>query len=132
VDSRPSAFSYFSTGTENGKADNGMVRDILSRTTQIPRAEQGNVDWMLVTGDSLNYNMLDYVNAENFIFNLDPLDGHPYQSPTDLTSRTVSSISGALRLPPLLRYGYGFRLLDDTASSDIGKDGVYDDAVVDR
>jgi hypothetical protein len=56
-----------------------MVRDIRSRTTQIPRPGEGNIEWMLATGDdALNYNMLDYVNAENFVFNLDSGKGKPY------------------------------------------------------
>jgi hypothetical protein len=85
---------------------------------------------MLVTGDALNYNMLDYTNAENFTFEVDPGTGSPYESESLLVS-AVRSFKGVIRLPQLLKGGYGFGNLDATSTNDIGKDGVYDDAIVD-
>jgi hypothetical protein len=47
---------------------------ITSRTSRIPQPGQGNLDWTLLTGTDItgmNYNKLDYQNAENFVFRID-------------------------------------------------------------
>jgi len=61
---------------------NGALWKISSRTTTVPRPGEGNVEWMLATGDSFNFNVLDYVNAENITLQLDSASpaSHPYAS----------------------------------------------------
>jgi hypothetical protein len=62
--------------------NNGILRTITSRTNRIPKQDEGNVERMLMTGDSLQYNKLDYTNAENFTFELDNTSGNPYTTVT--------------------------------------------------
>ena len=134
VDLRMSGFSFFSSESP----ENGILWEISSRTTTIPKEWEGNVEWMLATGDSFNFNMLDYVNAENITLQKDALDGHPYHSGTlvNVFDWANWTISGTIRLPKALRDGYGFGKLQDGKDGipeviDIGQDGISDDAVVD-
>jgi len=111
VDYKPTSdFSYISDENQNW-----LHWKIESRSRQIPAPWEGNVDWLLVgediNGNSLDYNMLDYRNAENFIFELDSLDtdaANPYLSGDSRVPSAVASFSGMIRLPPLLRYDYLF------------------------
>ncbi|MDR0650798.1 MAG: hypothetical protein LBG59_05360 [Candidatus Peribacteria bacterium] len=105
-----------------------MLRTITSRTKKIPSTGQGNVEWTLVTGDALDYNKLDYLNAENFIFSLDESNNSPYEVGT-ITGSQAYSFTGNIRLPLFLAGIFG--MLAATAEEDIGKDGIYDDPVVD-
>jgi hypothetical protein len=90
----------------------------------------GNVEWSLISGnDNLNYNTLDYLNAENFIFSLDTSTGSPYTGGT-ISRSDATSFTGMIRLPPSLTGKFGG--LDTTPATDIGVDGVYDDPMVDR
>jgi hypothetical protein len=53
--------------------------------------------------------MLDYVTAENFVFEIDNSLGNPYTG-SELSGSTVTSFSGIIRLPPLLKnlpYSFG-------------------------
>ncbi|MBO4203798.1 hypothetical protein J5893_03130 [bacterium] len=58
------------------------MREIASRTKKIPAEGQGNIDWMLASGNRLDFNRLDYADAENFTFMLDKGDRAPYISGT--------------------------------------------------
>jgi hypothetical protein len=78
------------------------LREIASRTKRIPATGQGNVEWTLVTGDARDYNKLDYLNAENFIFSVDDLSKKPYEK-GGRTESQLTSFSGTIRLPPFLR-----------------------------
>lgn len=121
IDHKP-AFSLW-------EAENGSFWNIRSRTTSIPKVWEGNVEWMLMTWDSANYNMLDYVNAENITLSLDPSSGYPY-STVSLSKSNVASIEWKIRLPSMLYSYYKFWNLN-TDSHDIGDDRIFDDVVVD-
>ena len=123
VDHIPSNFSVFTGDTT------GILWNISSRATTIPASWEGNVEWMLATGDSLDYNMLDYVNAENFSFEMDNKTGSPYIKTPGKTKGAQSFIV-RLRLPSVLFTDYEFGKLQEEWI-DVGNDGISDDAVVD-
>ena len=77
ADSYGTAIDHRPTFAFGPEAENGALWDIRSRTTTIPSSGEGNVEWMLMASDSADYNMLDYVNAENITFSLDN-GGYPY------------------------------------------------------
>lgn len=111
-DNKPNSdFSYFSQNNNT----NGILRNIQSRTSQIPRAGEWNTDWMLITGDSQNYNKLDYLQAVNVLFMMDDSVNNPYQTWT-LTKSTSNTFTGNIRLPQILEEDYHFWPLDDTDS----------------
>ncbi len=122
-DSQLTGFSYVSKDNQNG-----LRWEIKSRASQIPGTWQGNVDRMLVTGDSLNYNMLDYTTAENFIFEVDDLKvsaRNPYLSWDILAPSTVTSFSGQIRLPLSLTDSFGVLGGADDAMVDWSLKGEY-------
>jgi len=133
TDKKASNFSHFT------QEDNGILRNIQSRTTSIPRAGEGNVNWMFLGNNSLNYNTLDYSLAENFILSIDNSNGNFYKKEGTKENNTVA-IRGEIRLPPALKNKKdGSVLFGDLATepimgaplADIGEDGIYDDTVVD-
>ena len=129
-----SDFSYLSN--DNSSVNKSTIFwDINSRTTRIPKENQWNVDKLLATWDSLNYNAMDYENAEVFLLYYDDkLTQNPYK-PTncsiawDCQKSNLASISWSIRLPPLIHETFGD--LDDNHS--LFQEWWYkDDALVDR
>lgn len=59
---------------------------------------------MLASGNRLDFNRLDYAEAENITFMLDSGDALPYLPGTLLKSQSVS-FTGKLQLPSLLKEG---------------------------
>lgn len=102
-----SGFSYLSNdNTENNKSS--LFRKINSRTDKIPSEWKGNVDKLLSTDDSPNYNMMDYENAEVFLLYYDNLGGdNPYNkrncsTPGHCDKSDITKITGRIRLPQLI------------------------------
>ena len=128
-----SDFSYLSN--DNSSVNKSTIFwDINSRTTRIPKENQWNVDKLLATWDSLNYNAMDYENAEIFLLYYDKSADNPYKK-TDCNNilscekSNLSSISWSIRLPPLIYETFGD--LDDNHS--LFQEWWYkDDALVDR
>ena len=52
---------------------------VESKTNRIPAISGWNVEWMLSTWDSVNYNMMDYEDAENFLLYIDESKDNPYK-----------------------------------------------------
>ena len=50
---------------------NGMRWTIKSRTTNIPNTGKGNVEYLVATDDSTDYNMLNYSSTEKIILSYD-------------------------------------------------------------
>ncbi len=76
--------------------------NISSRTTTIPMSGMGNVDPMLVTWDSRDYNQLGYVNIERFLLYYDQTDTpSAYYDSWDSSFAFFSgnSITWTIRLP---------------------------------
>ena len=99
-DSNLSWFSYFSTH----KNESAILRDIKSRTTRIPATWKWDVEEMLATWDSSNYNMMNYENAEIFLLYNDITlwDENPYKTWDKIKKVPLSNISWKIRLPALL------------------------------
>ena len=115
-------FSYLSSWSYKWT---DIFRDIDSRTSQIPKW-QWNIDWMMTSGDSNEYNMMNYENAELFLMYYDNSTWNPYNT-GDTVKSNITNISWTIRLPEYLRSN--FWLLDTNHS--LSTTGVKDDAIVD-
>ena len=121
-----SGFSYF---WEN-KEQTSVFRDINSRTTRIPNEWKWDVERMLSTGDSNNYNMMNYENAEIFLLYYDQSNGNPYKtSDVSILKSNPTQITWEIRLPWLLHdkfwnLKYNEPLIYDNLTTD--------DSIVDR
>lgn len=104
-------FSYLSSG--NSRWTN-VFWSIDSRTTHVPKW-QWNIDWMLISGDSTGYNMMDYETSETFLLYYDDSNGNPYKKST-IVNPTISQISWTIRLSPYLKNSFGSNKLDTTKS----------------
>lgn len=128
-----SDFSYLSNDDSSANKST-IFWDINSRTDRIPAISGWNVDKLLATWDSLNYNAMDYENAEVFLLYYDDkLTQNPYKptncSSWDCQKSNLTSISWSIRLPPLIHETFGD--LDDNHS--LFQEWWYkDDALVDR
>ena len=89
---------------------------VESKTNRIPAISGWNVEWMLSTWDSVNYNMMDYEDAENFLLYIDNSGGKPYEKvdcdndwdDNYCNQSTPGRITWEIRLPKLLRErGFG-------------------------
>lgn len=89
--------------------DTNLLRDINSRTNRVPRRWEWDIDRMLATWDSLDYNKMDYEDTEVFLLYVDNLAGSPYSKtscsePISTACQDVHvNISWEIRLPPKIR-----------------------------
>lgn len=94
---------------------------VESKTNRIPTISGWNVEWMLSTWDSVNYNMMDYEDAENFLLYIDNSDGKPYEKvdcdndwdDNYCNQSTPDKITWKIRLPKLLEEEW-FGTLDES------------------
>lgn len=126
-------FSYLSNiGSSENKST--VFWDIKSRTTRIPLGN-GNVDKLLATDDSVNYNMMDYENAEIFLLYYDKRDGGPYDKkdcstyPNQCSQSHLNKITWRIRLPTRIRAKFSNL---NTGKSLFQEWWFKDDAIVDR
>lgn len=122
-DAQMDKFSYFSTG---GSRDTSLLWEITSLTDRIPASGKGNVDWIMSTGDSNNYNIMDYENAEIFLLYKDNSDKQPYTG-WSISSVQLSKIEWKIRLPGKLSEVLGILDTDKSISST----SIKNDAIVD-
>ena len=106
-----SDFAYLSN-EDDEQNKSSLFRKINSRTDRIPSLGNGNVDKLLATNDSPNYNMMDYENAEVFLLYYDNLTGEPYNKrdcsePTHCNKADINKITGWIRLPQLIYRKFG-------------------------
>ena len=84
--------------------DTNLLRDVNSRTTRIPKIWEWDVDWMLSTWDSIDYNKMDYENAEVFSLYYDEsTTDSPYTKKSCSSGDCTDSktrIKWEIRLPP--------------------------------
>ncbi len=121
-----SGFSYF---WEN-KEQTSVFRDINSRTTRIPKEWKWDVERMLSTGDSNNYNMMNYENAEIFLLYYDQSSGNPYKtSDVYISKSNPNQITWEIRLPWLLQDKF-WNLKDN--DNLISSSHTKNDSIVDR
>ncbi len=125
-------FSYLSSWNSRWTS---VLWNIKSKASRIPATWWWDVDWTLSTWDSLNYNTMDYENAEIFLLYYDPSTKWPYEKvscqtlsgyQTGCQKATMSELSWEIRLPAALVSAL-WPL--DTWSAHIGR--VSDDAIVD-
>lgn len=115
----------------NNDNQSSVFRTINSKTSRIPAEGNGDVEPMLATGDSKNYNMMWYENSEVFLLYYDTSENNPYGNATIMSDDYFSAwISWIIRLPPKLS---SFWLLD-TGNTSVGSvsNQPENDAIVDR
>lgn len=137
-----SSFSYISKSiTDSSAPTTSIFRDINSRTNRIPSQWNWDVEWTLAADDSIDYNMMDYENAEVFLLYYDDSGWNPYNSnAANLQKRHPTNwtkIEWEIRLPKRLRWNWDSN--KDFWPLDTNNPSVWwvgeipsDDAVVDR
>lgn len=99
-----SGFSYLSND-ESKENKSTMLRQINSRTNRIPFSGEWNVNKLLSTWDSVNYNMIDYDNSEIILLYYDNKQlEYPYKKVSCSTdwqcdNSKIKSIDVSIRLP---------------------------------
>lgn len=99
-------FSYLSN-TDDTKNTSTLFRNINSRTNRVPLSWEWNVDRLLSTGDSQDYNMMDYDNSEIFLLYYDDSTNYPYSKTTQTTKSDISKINVYIRLPWFISSNFG-------------------------
>ena len=100
-------FSYLSN-TNDSENESTLFWKINSRTNQIPAPWKWNVDKLLSTGDSKDYNMMDYDNSEIVLLYYDKWDGNPYLPSEDgLQKSNLEQIKLKIRLPWFIKDAFG-------------------------
>ena len=117
-------FSYLS---DNHK-ESSLFWEINSRTNQIPATWKWDVDLMMSTWDSNEYNKMDYENSEIILLYYDSSTWNPYNSWISLAKSNIQSISTEIRLPWLM--SGSFWPLDTNTELDVSSDNK-NDAIVD-
>ena len=112
------------------KDESSVFRSINSLTERIPATWKWDVERMLSTWDSKNYNIMDYEHTEILLLYRDKLNGNPYTT-WDIEYVNMHAIERRFRLPSLL-YPKFWKL--DTFTTSMGPGGTMptNDAIVDR
>lgn len=122
-------FSYLSKDSNKTSTVSWLIDSITNR---IPEEWKWDIDRMLSTWDSVDYNTMDYNNSEIFLLYKDPYETilNPYQkiNETDMVKSNITSISWTIRLPGYLYNIFGN--LDTTKS--VAWSNIKNDAIVDR
>lgn len=123
-------FSYLSSWNSQWTS---VLWRINSRTTRIPATWWWNVDRLLTTWDNaLDYNKMDYENAEIFLLYYDKSNNNPYSAASCASwhcqKSTMTSISWKIMLPQKLYEAFG--PLD--SENALIPWSIKDDATVDR
>lgn len=111
------------------KDEASVLRLINSLTNRIPAKWKWDVERMLSTWDSKDYNMMDYEHSETFLLYKDNLDGNPYTEWG--TAEIWTTFTWYIRLPGLLRPE--FWELDESTTSIAEKGRLPgNDSIIDR
>lgn len=128
-----SDYKTWSFGFINSGAAGGMYRQIISKTNRIPNVWEGNVEYLLASEGSDDFNMLDYQTPEKFILSYDNSASDTAYTTTTNLSGFDGSFTGLIRLPPKVASGYGGdAALCTSLACDTNGDHVADDIIVDR
>ena len=117
-------FSYLS----NNSKESSLFWEVNSRTDKIPATWKWDVDLMMSTWDSINYNKMDYENSEIILLQYDNSIWNPYSSWTTDKSK-IDWIIAKIRLPWLM--SGEFWPLDTSEELNISSDDT-NDAIVNR
>ena len=131
-----SNFSYLSNDASN-KNTSTIFRNINSRTSRIPSEWDGDIDSMLASEDSKDYNMMDYKDSQVFLLYYDKSTDNPYEkvSCKDWSASCEQSkpeeIKWLIRLPWKLKEFFGPLNTNEALNEKIAG-WPKDDAIVDR
>ena len=96
-DEKPgSNFSYLSNDSNK---ESSLFWNIKSRTNRIPQEWNWDVDKMLSTWDSNNFNEMNYENSEIVLLYYDNSTENPYNWTDSIQKSTIESITTEIRLP---------------------------------
>jgi len=117
---------------------NGMYWQIVSRTSSIPASGEGNVPYLLASGDSVDYNVLWYHQMEYLVLDVDNTNlVEEYYTRDDLYKFfDGQDMEIAMRMPPKVFWAFGWNsdgeLCDDETKSacDVNGDEIYDETIV--
>ena len=122
-DHKPTWFSYLSDTDKPST----LQRSITSRTKRIPQIWQWDVDRTIFSWTSIDYNKMDYENAEIFLLYYDKwISSDAYKNNISYQKSPIQTISGTIRLPNKLKDSFWIL---DTSKPLFGV--VNDDAIVD-
>lgn len=126
-------FSYLSRDSNINSSSRWRIDSLTNR---IPSMWKGDVDKKIATGDSTNYNMMNYNESEIFLLYHDPInfsseDSNPYEKleKNDMIRSKLTNISGTIRLPNYL-YNTFWKL--DIQNWLVWDSNEKDDVIVDR
>lgn len=128
----PGSFGNLTSST------NGFIWNISSRTTSIPASGDGNVDYLLSSSDSSNFNQLPYFTSEKINLSLDTtnsLNKDAYDTTSTFSYFHDTSFSGQFRLPAkVVNLFSGYLLCSDpnNPACDSDWDAVNDEVAVTR
>ena len=123
-------FSYLSR--DSGK-DSTVFWEIKSSTSRIPREWLWDVDKTLITGDSMDFNILDYDSSETFMLFYDGewTSENQYTATSSMTKTNPSNVFGKIRLPAYLYPSFGnLSVINGLVTSDIKNDVIVDWQVI--
>lgn len=113
--------------------NNWFAWTISSRTNQIPKQWQGNVDYLFTQGtDSKNYNKISYYMSEKINLNVDNTINPDFYYTWESNIEYFSwwNFSGIIRLPPAAKNQFNWELLCESCDHD--DDGISNDIVLNR
>jgi len=120
-------------------ANNWTWREISSRTNILPSTWMWNVDYMLSTGDSKNFNMIDYNYKEKIILSMDNTNDPSlyYTWKGNISYFSWDNINWIFRLPPkafeMFWWTTNWPLCNSPVQDcDQNWDDIYDDIVLNR
>jgi len=122
---------------------NSLIRNINSRTTQIPKPNEGNIDYLLAANDSSWYNKLDYNTRLTFLLSTDQTtivnDFYAQESNPQIVTFGGNSIEWIFRIPPKAYQKFGNNtnayLCDQIGrptNCDPDEDRLHDDTIISR
>ena len=123
-------FSYLSDESTRNKSS--VYRTINSKTDRIPSTWQWDIEFMLATGDSTDYNKMDYSDTQVFLLYYDPSSWNAYNKvscPTDCIQSQMDKISWTIRLPKKL---FGNFWILNTSSGSLTTAQTKNDVIVNR
>jgi len=119
---------------------NGIYRNVSSRTTTIPKSWEWNIPYLLADADSKEYNILSYQDIEKFILSVDNTNNVNdfYRKDSNINTFGWTSAEGTIRIPPKVYKKFGDNnnalLCDDENNNDcdINQDKIYNEKIITR
>lgn len=111
----------------NFNPTSNLFWSIKAKTSTIPSKWNWDVDWTIFSWDSIDYNKMDYENAEIFLLYYDSGSNSPYNSgQVNIQQSRPSGISWTLRLPETVKEKFWQLDTNQSLSTIIKNDPIVD------